>query len=723
MTSYLGSGERSHVSAGLNDALVRGDRHVDRPVDRSVDRHVDRHVDRQPERPPGFRPDIEGLRAVAILLVVAYHVGIRWTPGGFVGVDVFFVISGFLITSHLVREVALTGRLSISRFYARRIMRLIPAAALTLAATLVAAWWWLPVTRLSPLVRDAVAADFYVLNYRLAELGTDYRTATSAPSAVQHFWSLGVEEQFYLVIPLLLILTMVAARRRGPFTVALAAITAASLWWSVTTTGSSPVWAYFAMPSRAWELGIGALLALSVVQWSSLPAPFALLLRWGGLAAIGFGAYQYDAGTVFPGRAALVPVLGAAAVIAGGCVNPDSLVLGSNPLTWIGGRSYAWYLWHWPVLVIAPFALSRDLGLTGHLVAALVALGLAAVSYHVVEHPLRDAPSFRESPGRAVKLGVGLMAGVALLALVMPWLPSRTPLGVDSVAEVSLGGGGSTATQALARELKAAARNHDLPKNLQPSLTDAPDDDPVIYRDGCHLDFEALRTPARCEKYGDPHGRTTLVLFGDSHAAQWFPAMQRIAKKRHARLAVFTKGACAAAAVKIYLPAVKAPYEQCVTWRENTLARISQLHPSLVVMSSNADGGHPLGVSGGDDRAWTTAWERTADRIDRAGTRVVYLNDTPWPTGNVPDCVAEHPRSVQTCAAPTQTAAGSPRRTMVAEALREDGVTVVDPMPWFCSVSTCPVVVGNTLVYKDDSHISVPYAELLAPLLGEKLTS
>jgi hypothetical protein len=197
--------------------------------------------------------------------------------------------------------------------------------------------------------------------------------------------------------------------------------------------------------------------------------------------------------------------------------------------------------------------------------------------------------------------------------------------------------------------------------------------------------------------------------------------MDAIARKRHLRLAVFTKGACAAAAVKIYLPLIKRPYDECVTWRKDAIAQIRSLHPSIVVMSSNADGGNPLGVRGDEDQAWVKAWEQTTQQLSEPGTRVVYLNDTPWPKGNVPECLSRHPGNVQACARGVKQAAGSARRTMVATAVAGDGATVVDPMPWFCSLSRCPVVVGNILVYKDDSHISIPYAKLLAPLLSEKL--
>jgi peptidoglycan/LPS O-acetylase OafA/YrhL len=687
----------------------------------------------EPSARPNFRPDIEGLRAIAILLVVLYHAGVKQAPGGFVGVDVFFVISGFLITSQLSREVARTGRLRIGRFYARRVLRLLPAATLVIGTTLLATWWWLPATRLRSIAADALAANLYAINYRLAALGTDYRTATAAPSPLQHFWSLAVEEQFYLVVPVLLLATVVIARSRTAFAGLLALITAASLWWSVHTSATSSIWAYFGAPTRAWELGAGALLALGAGRLAErygpdlgvvYPPPLALALRWGGLAAIAVAALRFGDDTVFPGIAAALPVLGAVAVIASGTLAADGgarSLLGAPVMTAIGARSYSWYLWHWPVLLIGPFVVSREFGPIARLVAVLVALGLAAITFVAVEQPLRDAPTLRARPRQAGALGLALTATVVALGLLLPYLPSRTPLGVGSVADVTLSGDASAQTKALAARIRAAGPVRNLPLNVTPSLTAAAKDDPVIYRDGCHLGFSELSTPRRCERFGDPRGKSTMVLFGDSHAAQWYPAMNAIARKRHQRLAVFTKGACSAADVMIYLPPIKRNYSECVTWRKSALRRIAQLHPTIVVASSNADGGDPQGLSGSLDRKWSDAWSRSVRALTRPGTRVVYLNDTPWPKTDVPECLAEHPRSVPRCAQSTKRAAQSPRRTMMARAASKAGATVVDPMPWFCSLSTCPVVVGNILVYKDDSHVSTVWSKLLAPVLAEQL--
>lgn len=679
----------------------------------------------------GFRPDVEGLRAIAITLVVLYHAGVRQLPGGYVGVDVFFVISGFLITSHLVREAS-TGRLDVARFYGRRIIRLLPAATLVLAVTLIAGWYWLPATRLKSLTWDAIAASGYVLNNRLAALNTDYRTVSAAPSPLQHFWSLAVEEQFYLVVPLLLVLTMVVARSRSGFTVAVAAITAGSLAWSIHATATSPVWAYFGAPARVWELGAGALLALAALRWdrSTLDSsqrqrtPLAVGLLLGGLGAIGYAAVRFDETTPFPGAHALVPVLGAVAVIASGTLRSFPL-LAAPFLRSIGARSYSWYLWHWPVLLFAPYIVSRELGLIGKLVALAVAYAFASLSYVALEQPLRDNLRLRASPVRAGLTGLAMTAMVIAIAVVLPLLPPRIAQGSGSADGVQLTGKTASArTKALARRITKAAAVHHLPANLTPSLNDASADDPVIAHNGCLLSFVATTTPSHCERLGDASAKTVVVLFGDSHAAQWFPALNKIAQKRHWRLAVYTKVICSPAHVKIYLDPARGGYSACMKWRARAIARINAIHPALVLINSKIDGADALGISGNLDQnnqEWGYALKITTSQLKATGTRLAYLNDTPTPKGNVPDCLSAHPRATQGCVQATDKAAESGRRTAMAQAAAGDGVTLINPTPWFCSPRICPAVVGNILVYRDESHVTGAYIRLLAPLLSEQL--
>ncbi|HZE39724.1 MAG TPA: acyltransferase, partial [Stackebrandtia sp.] len=372
-----------------------------------------------------FRPDIEGLRAVAVGAVVLGHAGAPFFHGGYVGVDVFFVISGFLITSLLLRERLGTGRISIKGFYARRVTRLLPASALVVAATLVASWLWLPATRFASIVGDALASAFYLVNDRLAVSGTDYLNADAAPSPLQHFWSLAVEEQFYFVWPVLLIVLTVAWRhrtsiRRKPIAAVLAVLVVVSLAISVVQTSASAPWAYFGTQTRVWELALGALVAVAANRLSAIRSGPAAALTWCGLAAVAVSVLWFDDATAYPGYAAALPVVGAAAVIAGGCARPRGgagLLLDTGPFQFLGKISYGYYLWHWPVLMIGPAALGVAASLKVNLALVAGALVLALLSYHLIENPVRRRKILKQKPWRGIGLGAALSAGTAAIAV------------------------------------------------------------------------------------------------------------------------------------------------------------------------------------------------------------------------------------------------------------------------------------------------------------------
>jgi peptidoglycan/LPS O-acetylase OafA/YrhL len=691
------------------------------PADSRVTSHAP-EIDRS-ER---FRPDIEGLRAVAVLLVVLHHAGVPGIGGGYVGVDVFFVISGFLITGLLLRELQRTGRISIRGFYARRFLRLIPAAALVLVATVAASWWWLPPTRFRGIAMDALLTTVYGLNYRLAAKGVDYLGAAEPPTPLQHFWSLAVEEQFYVVWPLLLGLVAAfwTARRgsvRAPLAVLLALIICSSFSVSLRQTSEAAPWAYFGTPSRAWELAAGALVALFAGELSRLPRRLASSVGVAGLIAIIASAFVYTEQTAFPGYAALLPVLGAVAVIGAGCavsVGP----LRWNPMQRLGGLSYSWYLWHWPALLIGPSVLGGEPDLVQRMVLVVMSLGLAGLTLAIVENPLRHNPALRSRPVRGIGLGLGLSASAAALCLLAGVVPLKAlPTGGAAVA-VAVTAPGAAAERQLRQLIADSADRESTPSNLTPALADAGADNPPIYRDKCHLDMleTAVKTPCL---YGDRNATATIVLFGDSHAAQWFSALDAIAKKRHMRLAVVTKSACPAADALIFNRYLKRDYTECQQWRDDAFRYIDGLSPSIVVVSSNDSAGQISGVATeGQDQAWTDAWSRSIRRLVRPGTAVAVIEDTPWPAANIPDCVIGHPQKITACARARRRAILEPdRRAAVARVAVSAGATVIDPISWFCTVSTCPPVVGNLLVYRDESHMTTDYSRALAPVLATYL--
>ncbi|MEV6494210.1 acyltransferase family protein, partial [Actinoplanes sp. NPDC051633] len=632
----------------------------------------------------GFRPDIEGLRAVAVLLVVLGHAGVPFVSGGFVGVDVFFVISGFLITSLLLRQ----RPISFARFYARRMLRLLPAATVVLLTTLAAAWLWLTPVRFTEYAWDAVASSTWWVNLRLAITGTDY-FATGPPSPFQHFWSLAVEEQFYLVWPLLIVLF----RRR--LVAVLGGLIAVSFAAGVLELQRAGSWAYFGPHTRAWELGIGALLA--VVPLRRAPR----WLSFAGLAAIAVAAVVFDDGTPFPGYAALLPVLGTAAVIA---ARDTTSILSVRPAQEIGRLSYSLYLWHWPVLVIA----GAGHGLAVKLALCVGALGLAWLTYRFVENPVRHLRALRVHPARGLALGLVLATTAATISLVAVRHPPSVSAGGPAAAPVSA---------RLHDLLAAAGKPEPLPSNLTPALAAAKDDLNKTYKNGCHL--AADQTETKPCVFGDVSATKSVVLFGDSHAAQWFPAFEASAARNGWRLMSWTRSGCSPAGIDLVAGNLKRPYPQCTTWRGETIKRIRALAPDVVVVTGKTNYRSLLDGSPADpDAAWRDGWGETLSSLRGAAKQVVVLGDTTNLPSSPTECLAAHPDDVSDCAVPVADALDGPGwRAAVRQAASANGARFVDPVPWLCA-TRCPVVLGNLLVYRDDNHISTAYTEFLASRLA-----
>ncbi|MBV8930245.1 MAG: acyltransferase, partial [Mycobacteriaceae bacterium] len=460
----------------------------------------------RPSRPKrDFRPDIEGLRAVAVLAVVLFHAGMPGLGGGFVGVDVFFVISGFLITGLLWREVTNTGGVGLARFYGARARRLLPAGTTVIVATAIASAALLPPMQAREVLGDGIASALYVGNYRFALHGTDYLAADTPPSPFQHYWSLGVEEQFYLLWPALIIGTAWLMRRRlrdrdsvAPYAVMLAVVAAASFAISLAWTHSLPPWAFFSLPSRAWELAVGGLIALSAAAWRRLPPLSALIVGWGGLALIVLSCLAFGEKTPYPGMAALLPVLGTALVIGAGSAGPGlgaGRVLAVPAMRTIGRLSYSWYLWHWPVLLLGPALLGHPLGLAERLAAALVSLILAVLTLGLIENPGRFAAPLRASARLSLVLGgavtaVAVCVGLVLLALCPVPVGHGAAAAAVTITTPSPSASApvdpfDAAVRQVQTAVAASADVHQIPSNLNPPLADAPADKPAVFVNGC----------------------------------------------------------------------------------------------------------------------------------------------------------------------------------------------------------------------------------------------
>jgi peptidoglycan/LPS O-acetylase OafA/YrhL len=695
----------------------------------------------QPKPADRFRPDIEGLRAVAVLLVVANHAGLGLVHGGYVGVDVFFVISGFLITLHLFRELQQTGRIGFGTFYGRRIVRLLPASTVVVVATVAAAWTWMSPVQAKAVVYDALAAAAYGINVRLSVLGTDYLSAELEPSPLQHFWSLAVEEQFYFIWPLLLVAAAGARGSRKRAVAALSALAVASFAVCVWQTGVAQPWAYFGIQARAWELAAGALVALAAERLAR--ARGTAVLTWLGLAGIVAAAVLFDETTRFPGTAALLPVAGAVLVIAGGTARPAGgavALLGTAPMQAIGKLSYSWYLWHWPALMLAPHIAGGDLGTWAKAAVAVGSLLPAWLSLRLVENRVRFNPVFKRRPRRGLHLGATLTAltcGAAVMFLGLPNEVEGKGTAQDTAALVAGASEADQLVEARAKLLGLIAESAQLtamPQNLTPAVTAATNDRPQGSK-GClaSLDETSIKPALAqgCDRHGDPQATATLVLFGDSHTEQWFEAVDAVAKKRHWRLVVLTKSGCTPADAYTIKVNARRAFTECATWREEAFAKIKELKPALVLLSTRTYTDPPVDKSGAPtvgraeaDSAWSAALIRAAKRVQQLGARPVVMQDTPDPRGtSVPDCVAAHPEAVQQCALKVTTAIFATRRTANAEAAKAAGYPVIDPTDWFCTATICPVIIGNALVYRDGSHVTTSYIRLLTPLLQAELVS
>jgi len=696
------------------------------------------------------RRDIQGLRAVAVLAVLLFHAGVPGVTGGFIGVDVFFVLSGFLISGALWRELAATGRVRLAAFWARRARRLLPSAALVGITTVVASALLLSPLRGRSVVRDALAAALYALNYRLAAQGTDYLSLDSAPSPLQHYWSLGVEEQFYLGWPLLLLVAALAGRRRrsarAPVLAAVVAVVGvvavASFAVSLHLTDAAQPFAFFSLPSRAWEFAVGAAVALAAGRLRGLRPGVAAVLGWCGLAGLGVGFVGLGAATPFPGVAALLPVLGTAAVLAAGCARAPRgpmWLLGRAPLQ-LGGRiSYAWYLWHWPPLVLVPALLGHPLT-TVQSVALVVLSGLLAFGSTVaLEEPIRGSRRLSVSPGRGLALGGGLTAAACACAVIVgAMLPSlrgtapaaATPALTSALASAltrpaAAHGARRPALTALqvvqaqvSRALLAATAVRAVPSDLRPGLDVAHGDKAAPFLDGCHLGYDGTASPP-CA-YGDVTAAREVVLFGDSHATQWFPPLQRMAAARRTKLVDLTKSICPPVEIPVWQPGQGRPYRECEQWRAAVLERVRTEHPGLVVLGVARHYGpeYRFTVYG---PAWVSGLASMVTELRAAGTTVVVLGPTPLPGSDVPECLAEHPDDARACATPLRRAVDAGGEEAERRAVVAAGGRYLDVARLACTPAVCPPVVGNLLVYRDTNHLTTTYTGWLTPLLDDAL--
>lgn len=661
---------------------------------------------------------MEGLRAIAVIMVLLFHLDIGWASGGFAGVDVFFVISGFLITGLLAKEIEKTGRISLLDFYARRAKRLFPAAALVLVTTAILTILILPRTRWQDIGGDIVASAAYFINWRLAARSVDYLAEDVAPSPLQHFWSLAVEEQYYILWPLLLVAALWLIGRRIRPTMLLMGITAAvgipSFLYSILHTSSSPATAYFITTTRMWELAIGASIALLARQLATMPAHAARILGWAGLAGLIATLLLISTKTPWPSYFAALPTLSTAAVIASGfSAGPKGpvAILGGKAMCWIGGISYSLYLWHWPIIQFAKAHWGTELPAIIGVSAATLSIILAWLTLRFVENPIRFSTQMRDNPRYALSSGLnfslmGVAAGLCVLVAVGQTSPASPESHDDRNNRTPLG------AMLLTRDGPddPLLLPTDESEKIIPSPEHATTDVPAAYADGCQLSFEDS-TPKACY-YGKDQGRLTIAVVGDSKAVQWLPALEALAQRHDWRILVHAKSACGFHSRELKKRGGE-PYLECTQWNEKVLPLLLEKHKPDFVFTSLGSG---RSVANDEEvSALSERWKLLADN----DIQVIAMANNPHPGMNVYECVAKNPKKLTTCAFRRKAAPGTPSMEVAANSV--PGVFFIDLNDSICGQSTCPPVIGGALVYRQGSHLTRTYVESLTDRLEKAL--
>lgn len=642
----------------------------------------------------GYRGDVEGLRAIAILLVVACHAKVTWLAGGFVGVDVFYVLSGYLITGLLVQEIRTTGELRSANFYGRRLRRLLPALLLMLIVTCVLGRLLLAASSQPEQASAAAAAALWLSNFHFAFSNMGYFAPGPETNLFLHTWSLGVEEQFYLVWPLLVVLAMGAwtGAKRPPDAHRLkwvfGGIFVASLVLSLYWTWHSPHMAFYMMPSRAWQFALGALVFLLVgsPQWQAdtrLPPRWLSAAGWLGLAAVLLAAFTINGGMPYPGIASLLPTVGAALVLAAGGRGDNAgpgRILALRPMQAIGRISYSWYLWHWPVLLLGAAVLDVHNGWI-RLALVVASLIIAAFSFHVVETPIRHYRKLLARPRMAVFAALAIMILAGSFAL--RWHSS------------------------------ALARLHS-PEQLPSELAQV--DAPVIYRMGCDDWYHSARV--RICTFGDPHATHTAVALGDSVALQWFPAYAHVFDKPDWRLMVITKSSCPMVDAPIFYPRIGRMYVECTQWRHDAVREIAALKPDVLIMGSTF-------TYAFTPQQWVNGTRRLLASLAPYVRRIYLMRSTPTLPFDGPSCVA--PRSglyrvlvgASRCTAPAHTQQDDAEfRWLQTAVVPFPNVHLLDMTNDVCPDGKCHAELGGKIVFRDNQHLTASFARSLGPALA-----
>ncbi|MHA7171465.1 acyltransferase family protein [Arthrobacter monumenti] len=677
-------------------------------------------MERAPQDGQNFRKDIQGLRALAVSLVVIYHLWPNRLSGGFVGVDAFFVISGYLITAHLLAKPPARFH-DLARFWSRRIRRLLPASLVVLAITAVATRLLAPPTQWEQISREIISSALYIENWALASSATDYLAADNSASPVQHFWSLSVEEQFYLFWPILLLAAFWVARRfkLSPTTTARAVISGVivlSLAFSVSATINEPASAYFITPTRMWELAMGGAIAALPIMSTRLASRFGPLLAWLGVTAIVISAVYYSGSTPFPGYAALVPVLGTALVIwTGACdaFSPTN-VFQLRPIQWLGNVSYSVYLWHWPLIALIPYVSGGHLGRLDKAFILVATLLLAGASKKFIEDRYRVSKPGASLAATYRLAGVGMIAVVALSAVQLAEVEYRQTAATNQLKSAVNGNDPCFGASSIAAGFDKCPQNPSVAP--VPDLTLAKTDKAEAYEDHC-WNNAPFTERTKCT-YGS--GPKQVALVGNSHAGHWLPALQVIAEQRGWTITTYLVSRCNPTDAPLTFDTPEKT-ENCLEWGRWAMEETKGTKYDLVFTSERQS----VPVQG---YSYSNSSEPAKDGYisylkdwSEGGTNLVIIKDPTFPGGSVPDCLAENLENHLSCS-------GTPEEWHVmtplfaaAKELARPNIHTVNLDSYFCGEGRCRAVIGGVVVYFDGSHITATYARTLAPYLSNAI--
>lgn len=675
-----------------------------------------------PER-AGVRPEIQALRALAVLSVLVFHLWPTRLPGGFVGVDVFFVVSGFLITAHLLREHSRTGTIALGRFWARRARRLLPASMLVLLVTAAGVYLFVPAARWPQFGGEIIASALYGENWALALQAVDYMALSNVKSPTQHFWTLGVEEQFYIVWPLLLLLIAALAPRLGrlrhrAMALGIGVVVVASLLHSILFTAANQSMAYFFTSTRVWEFGLGALLSIALARRATTfrNAGVATVASWLGFAMILAAVLLFGPETPFPSYTALLPVIGTCLVIAAG--SPSSrfsprAAMSLRPVQFVGDVSYGVYLWHWPLIVLLPFLLLRDLSAVEKIAVLLGSIALGWLSKVLVEDPIRTGRvSAGLRPGWVFAAVAAVMAVVIAVALPLAlWRP--TPVPEPGAAPADCVG---------AEALHDDACGDPVTAPLIADLSSFSADNPPADVLECEVSAQADAV-RRCD-FGD-EGAPRVAILGDSHATRWVESLRDVSADAGWATSTFLISGCPAFVDALVGTAWGYPEtaENCRRLSTDAVAQV-EADPSVdVVLLTNRT---RLYIAPEGERTGLTedAVAATISRLEDAGKTVVVLEDPPEMNavppqggGSAADCLSRATAPTD-CTLPRSEAAFE---DPLAAAATATGVPLLSLNDAFCDAERCYARAGGLVAYSDDNHVTRSYAASARGLLAAQL--